>query len=169
MEVSPLGFTCTSSDAFSEEDDCKNVYNSDEWDGWFTKGDGKGSWIKISFNGNVRISTIIYRHNIRLPGEKFNQNFKDVSIRFSDETQLNLTLDDKFGGYLDRDHEYRLIPPKLSSYLELHFLSIYNYTHHTINKFSGKKMLKFEENKLGLSKLAVGGRFEASKYTGYRY
>ena len=158
MEVTSLGFTCTSSEVFSDKDNCDNVYNSNDKDGWFTNGDGIGSWIRIYFNENIRVSKVVFRHNTRLPGKEFNQNFKDVLIRFSDGTQLNTTLDDTF----DVDLKYRITPPKVSSYLELHFTSIYNHT--KMPSIAGEKgKQEFDKNKFGLSKLAVAGNFEGGK------
>ena len=158
MEVTSLGFTCTSSEVFSDKDDCDNVYNSNDKDGWFTNGDGIGSWIRIYFNENIRVSKIIYRHNTRLPGKKFNQNFKDVSIRFSDGTQLNTILDDTF----DVDLNYRVTPSKITSRLELHFTSIYNHTN-TPGITRHKGDTEFENNKFGLSKVDVAGNVEGGK------
>ena len=158
MEISSSGFTCTSSDAVSEEEACENVYNSNDKDGWFTNGDGIGSWIKIYFNEYIRISKIIFRHNARLPGKQSNQNFKDVSVRFSDGTQLNATLDDTF----DVDLNYRITPSKVSSYLELHFSSIYNHSN-TPDITGQKPDTEFEKSKFGLSKLAIAGNVEGGK------
>ena len=162
MKISSSGFTCTSSDAFSEEETCENVLNSDDKNGWFTNGDGIGSWIKIYFNENIRISKIIYRHNARLSGKKFNQNFKDVSFRFSDGTQVNVTLDDAF----NVDLNYRLTPPKITSYLELHFTSIYNHTN-TPGVTGQERDTEFENNKFGLSKLSIAGNVEGGKPISY--
>ena len=159
MEVSSLGFTCTSSDQLSEEDNCDNVLSSNDKVGWFTNGDGIGSWIKIYFNENIRVSKIIYRHNTRLPGKELNQNFKDVLIRFSDGTQLNTTLDDTF----DVDLKYRVTPPKISTYLELYFISTYNLRNTPFNN-AEKGDKEFDQNKFGLSKLAVAGNFEGGKF-----
>ena len=158
MEISSLGFTCTSSDEFSDEDNCENVYNSNVKDGWFTNGDGIGSWIRLNFNENIRISKIIYRHNERLPGKELNQNFKDLLIRFSDGTQINATLDDAFGV----DLNYRLTPPKISASLELHFTSIYNHTN-TQGVTGQKRYTEFENNKFGLSKVDIAGNVEGGK------
>ena len=159
MELSSHDFTCASSDPLSENDECNNVYNDDKKDGWFTKGDGIGAWIKIYFNENIRVSKIIYRHNIlQKPAKRFNQNFKDLSLRFSDGTQLNTTLDDVY----DVDLTYRLTPPKISSYLELSFISIYNHTR--INTYTGEERdIDFKYNKFGFSKLAIAGNFVGGK------
>ena len=163
MPVSSLGFTCTSSNANSVENNCENVLNSNDKDGWFTNGDGVGSWIRIYFNENIRVSKIIYRHNARnagLPEKELNQNFKDISLRFSDGTQLNTTLDDTF----DVDLNYRVTPPKVSSYLELRFLSIYNHTN-TPCITGEEKDTECGRNKLGFSKLVIFGNFEGGKVT----
>ena len=159
MEISSLHFTCTSSDALSEEDNCENVFNSNDKDGWFTNGNGIGSWIRIYFNEMIRVSKIIYRHNAQLPGKELNQNFKDVLIRFSDGTQLNTTLDDMF----DVDLNYRVAPPKVTSYLELRFISIHNHTN--APPIDGEKGdAELNKCRFGLSKLAVAGNFERGKF-----
>ena len=133
--------------------------------GWVANGNGVGSWLRIDFNEKIRISKIIYRHNSRLPRMCCNQNFKDVLFEFSDGTQVRTTLDDTYDDQrtpLDvSDAHYRITPPKVSSYLKIHIMSVHN---HTNAKPSNGEVLMFNENRFGLSKLAVAGSFEGGNF-----
>ena len=158
LEVSPHGFTCTSSSEFSSRETCKEIYaagskqDPNAGNGWVTKGKGVGSWVKILFHSEILISKIVYRHNnkITYPYRCCNQNFKDISIEFSDGTHVNVSLDDVFS----KDFQYKIMPPKLSSSLKLSVYSVYN--HSTADENGNYGMIYFND-RYGLRKLRLFG------------
>ena len=163
-EISPAGFTCTASSSLSKEDlhslngrldytpKCENVYTSSKY-GWFTNWTGEGSWIKLEFNAMIRISKIIYRHNERLPYKCCNQNFKDISIHFSDGAIANATVDDVFESDVDLksiDFHHQIDPPKLSSNLRILVNSVYNHTRAAVGFENGGNPF-YDKSPFGLS------------------
>ena len=172
-EISPSRFTCTASSSLSKEDlytlssnlkytpKCENVYTSSKY-GWFTNGTGEGSWIKIEFNGFIRISKIIYRHNDRIPGKCCNQNFKEISFHFSDGTMGNVTLDDAFGSDPIVDFHYRIDTPKLSSHLRIMVNSVYDHYRPASNTSFETRAI-YDQNRFGFLTVRVFGKVETGK------
>ena len=156
FEVSSLGFTCKASSTFSNKKSCQQIYDSDDSSGWVTKGDGVGSWVQIFLHANILISKIVYRHNFQnyvlsKPTEK--QNFKDVSLEFSDGTSFNITLDDVKPPFPSEDLHYKITPPKLSSFLKLRVYSVYDPTL-DVGTFA---------NRYGLSTMRIYGSIKEGK------
>ena len=158
--ISPSGFTCTAS---SGENSCENVYSESD-NGWVTDGNGVDSWIKIEFQELFRISKIIYRHNDRLPNKCCNQNFKDISFRFSDGTIANVTLDDLIGKETNVDFHYRINAPIISSHLLVTVNSVYTQPYKPERLVDGfLREAQYDQNRFGISTIRILGNIETGK------
>ena len=166
--ISPSEFTCTSSSSYDSPFTCENIY-TDSKNGWITNGTGEGSWVKIEFHRLIRISKIIYRHNEKLPDMCCNQNFKDISLQFSDGTINNVTIDESFNSDLlnsrveNVDYHYRIDPPKLSSHLLLTVNSVYNHTRADTFPYANGGNPLYEKSRFGISSIRFLGRMEVGK------
>ena len=158
-----MGFTCTASSINSKAQACNKIFETNDNSrrkrnddyGWVTKGNGVGSWLKISFHANILVSKIVYRHNRRMqPLNCCNQNFKDVSLGFSDGSYVNISLDNIF----QEDFHYRIRPPKLSTYVFLYINSVYN-------EHTPERGFEYTKDRYGLSKLRVYGSVTPGKST----
>ena len=119
-----IGFTCTESSYHSTKNKCSNVFNDDRLE-WVTGGESKGAWIHLSFHAKVMIRKILYRHNRRK--STTNQYFKDVLLEFSDQTNVNVTLEyPNDNQHPEREIYFKIDPPVLSSSLTIKVLSGYN-------------------------------------------
>ena len=172
FDVDSSGFTCTSSSTATiqsiysqyvysyEYFTCERIYTikygvySDT--GWVTEGNGIGSWVKVDFHTSILISKIVYRHNTQHHTKCYNQNFRDVSFSFSDETRMNVTLDDVF----ERNFEYQISPPLVSSYILLYVNSVYNHS----KQIEEHEKPECNKDAFGLSKLNVYGSFTIGDY-----
>ena len=89
-------FTCTASTEYDSRYRCSNVYDFNRATDWATRGQGADGWIEIQFNDpsnfNVQISKIGTRH--RTGGSVSGDNFKDITLSFSDGTNQSTTLPD---------------------------------------------------------------------------
>ena len=161
--VSSSRFTCSSSSEISNKQTCSNVYNYLDSSGWFTK-QGIGAWIQISFHDDVLISEIVLRTNrdIRTYDEgAYRQNFKDISVGFSDSTYINITLDDT----VDADFRYKITPPKLSSILKLEVYSVYSFlTKFDQIAFDQSVYINEERNRYGISKIRLYSSLSRGKF-----
>ena len=130
--------------------------------GWVTNGTGEGSWIKIEFHQLIRISKIIYRHNEACPDKCCNQNFKDLSVQFSDGTLAGITVDDVFDSDANVDFHYRIHPPKVSSHLLLKVNAVYN---HYKPATETDPREQYTEKRFGISDIRVVGELHAGSVT----
>ena len=134
-------------------------------EGWVTNKTREGSWIKIQFYQFIRISSIIYRHNERQRGKCCNQNFKDLSLHFSDGSNANMSVDDVFENGKNVDFLYRIDPPKISSHLLLMVNAVYDH----YEPAKGFVQEIYAENHFGISNIRIIGKIEAGKITGKIY
>ena len=133
-----------------------------ESSGWITEFEGVGAWIQIFFHENIFISAIALRHNLDLGG-KYRQNFKDVSVVFSDYTYINITLDNTF----DEELRYKLTPPKLSSFLKLEVNSVYSFLTDYEMRFENGAILR-DQNRYGLSTVRIYSAISKGNVTSIR-
>ena len=158
LPVSAIGFTCTESSYYSPETKCDNVFDQDDSIEWITRGEAKGSWIKISFNAEIMITKILYSHNHQ---ESFtNQYFKDVLFKFSDDLRLNVTLRYPQNEQSGRDIHFKIEPPVHSTFLEIEMLSGYD-----LSKNGEKDSPTDWKNLYGISYIQIYGLQRPRKLT----
>ena len=68
------------------------MYDSDTGTEWATEGEAVGAWIEIQFGKIYSLSKIETRH--RDGGSSSAENFKDITLMFSDGTNQTATLQD---------------------------------------------------------------------------
>ena len=111
-------FTCTASTEYDSRYRCSNVYDLNRATDWATRGQGADGWIEIQFNDpsnfNVQISKIETRH--RTGGSVSGDNFKDITLSFSDGTNQSAILQD------GTDPEWNVI--KMSSLVKTRSIKI---------------------------------------------
>ena len=165
LPVPAIGFTCTESSYHSVNTKCdnimnpdQNILNSNDNFEWIAKGEAKGAWIHLSFNEEIMITKILYRHNSR--NHMTNQYFKNVLFEFSDQTKVNVTF--RYPNVVlsdsEREVHLRIDPPVLSSSLKIEGLSGYD-----LSMSDGKNRPQDWKNRYGISYVQIFGLQGRSK------
>ena len=158
LPVSAIGFTCTESSYYSPETKCNNVFDQDDSTEWITRDKAEGAWIKISFNAEIIITKMLYRHNY---GKSFtNQYFEDALFKFSDGRKLNVTLPYPQIDRSERGIYFKIDPPVLSTFLEIEMLSGYD-----LSKNGAKDSPTDWKNRYGISYIQIYGIQNGRKST----
>ena len=67
---------------------CEAAFDGNEGDGWATRNEGAGAWIRINFDGFYRLTKIMIMQRAG------NERFKDISLDFFVGTSVQYTLQD---------------------------------------------------------------------------
>ena len=85
-------FTCNESSEYSLDYTCSKAYDSNTGSEWATINEGAGAWIEIQMTEYVLLSKIETRH--RFGGRHSGENFKEITLSFSDGTSQFASLED---------------------------------------------------------------------------
>ena len=109
---------------------CEAAFDGNEGDGWATKNEGAGAWIRINFDRFYHLTKIMI---LQRSG---NERFKDISIDFSDGTSVESTLrDSKVWDEIELSDEN-----VTSSFVDISAIDVYNKGN---NGFSELKVFGF--------------------------